>query len=92
MYDIDERHPAAVGVCAVVFVVTVVASAYNTYCEMEVAVMHKGKEKIVTASLIAEKHLWLMLIPICAIFSFISWEIGQGVGADLGRFIFNLKH
>jgi len=41
---------------------------------------------------IVKKHLWLILIPVCAIFGFISWEIGQGVGADLGSFIYNLKH
>jgi len=54
--------------------------------------MHKGKEEMVTISLIVEKYLWLILIPICAVFCFISWEIGQGVGADLGRFIYHLKY
>lgn len=54
--------------------------------------MYNHKEKADVAVLIMEKHLWLILIPTLAIFSFIFWQFGQEVGADLGRFIYNLKH
>lgn len=52
----------------------------------------KGKEEIGNGSFTVEKYWWLILIPVCAIFCFISWEIGQGLGVDLGRFIYNLKY
>jgi len=41
---------------------------------------------------IVKKYPWIIFIPVCAILSFIFWQIGQEVGADLGRFIYNLKH
>ncbi len=54
--------------------------------------MHKEKTTIDTISLVLEKHLWLIAIPVLAILCFVFWQIGQEIGADLGRFIYNLKH
>jgi len=54
--------------------------------------VHEDKEEILTISLIVKKYPWIIFIPVCAILSFIFWQIGQEAGADLGRFIYNLKH
>jgi len=54
--------------------------------------VHKNNEEMVANAINFKEHFWMILIPVGAVLCFVAWQIGQNVGAELGEFIFNLKH
>lgn len=38
-----------------------------------------------------KKYTWLIAIPVGFLFCFIVWNMGQEIGDDIGRFIYNIR-
>ncbi|MBQ7944763.1 MAG: helix-turn-helix domain-containing protein [Lachnospiraceae bacterium] len=39
-----------------------------------------------------KQYLKLFLIPVCFVIIFVIWQMGQGIGDDIGEFIYNITN